>query len=256
MIRTLVVDDEALAREGLVELVGDESDLELVGECVHGAEALEFLREEEVDLVLLDVQMPELDGFELLARLDAEGHPVPVVIFVTAYDHYALEAFRVHAIDYLLKPVQRDRFRAALQRARGQLRYRGEDGDRRRFRELIDHVERRRSGIDRLLVKTDGRAFFVEYDSIDWVEAQGNYVLLHTSAGDHLVRDTMTNMAEELEPKGFARIHRSSIVNLDRVREIQPWFKGDHLVILEDGTELSLTRKYRRTLEERLRRKI
>ncbi|MFW6201358.1 MAG: LytR/AlgR family response regulator transcription factor [Gemmatimonadota bacterium] len=254
MIRTLIVDDEALAREGLRDFLAGEPDAELVGECRNGDEALDAIRAGGVDLVLLDVQMPERDGFEVLKELDESA--LPAVIFVTAYDRYALDAFRVHAVDYLLKPIERERFRTAMERVRQRLRVQEAEAMNRRILTLLEDLERRENDPGRLLVKGGGRSFFVRIERIDWIEAAGNYATLHAADGDHVVRETMTSLETRLRPFGFARIHRSYIVNLERVREIQPWFKGDHVVILDDGTKLSLTRKYRADLERRLGRKI
>lgn len=254
MIRTLIVDDEALAREGLRDFAEAEPDVEVAGECRNGEEAVRAIRDGGVDLVLLDVQMPELGGFDVLKALD--GSDLPTVIFVTAYDRYALDAFRVHAVDYLLKPVERERFRTAMDRVRQRLRLERVEEMNRRVLTLLEDLERRENSPGRILVKGSGRSFFVKVERIDWIEAAGNYATLHTGEEDHLVRETMTSLAERLRPFGFARIHRSYIVNLDRVREIQPWFKGDHIVILDNDTKLSLTRKYRAELERRLGRKI
>lgn len=253
-IRTLIVDDEALAREGLRDFVTREPDAVVAGECRNGEEAVRATLAGGVDLVLLDVQMPERDGFDVLKALD--GSELPAVIFVTAYDRYALDAFRVHAVDYLLKPVEHERFRMAMDRVRRRRRLESVEEMNRRVLTLLDDLERRRNDPGRILVKGGGRSFLVKVERIDWIEAAGNYATLHTGGEDRLVRETMTSLEERLRSFGFARIHRSYIVNLDRVREIQPWFKGDHVVVLEDDTRLSLTRKYRTELEERLGRKI
>ncbi|NIR44316.1 MAG: response regulator transcription factor [Gemmatimonadetes bacterium] len=256
-IRTLIVDDEELARRGLRDHAARVDDLVIVGECANGREALAALeRDDDVDLVLLDVQMPGLDGFQVLRELEAEGRSLPLVIFVTAFDEFALKAFEVHAVDYLLKPVSPARFAAAIERARKRLRAESSDDIARRLSSLLSDLERRDEAVDRLLVKTRGRSYFVNVNDIDWIEADGNYAILHTGAERHLIRETMRNLERQLGPKGFARIHRSTIVNLDRIEEIQPWFKGDHLVILRDGRQLSLTRKYRPHLEKRLGGKL
>lgn len=246
-IRTLIVDDEPLAREGLRDLLTGEQDVQIVGECRTGLEAAEAIDRGGVDLVLLDVQMPQMDGFEVLGAVDP---PLPAVIFVTAHDEYALRAFRVHAVDYLLKPVEEGRLHDALARVRERLRLGHLEEMTRRMDELLRDLRKHGPGPDRLLVKSRGRAFFVKTADIDWIEAEGNYARIHIGDDAHLVRETMTGLTEWLEPVGFARIHRSTIVNLDRVQEIQPWFKGDQLVILHDGTRHSLTRKYRARLEE------
>jgi len=222
-IRVAVVDDEPLAREGIRELLAGEADLEVVAEARDGREALDLLSGEEVDLLFLDVQMPGLDGFEVLRR--ARRLP-PAVVFVTAFDEYAVRAFEVHAVDYLIKPVRRARFRAAVERARERLAGREEGSLRRRLRDLLSDLEAERA-------PAPGPA-------------------LHTGEGSHLIRMTMTELAERLEPRGFVRIHRSFIVRLDRIESIRPWARGDHLVVLRGGRELPLTRTYRPALEEKL----
>lgn len=242
MLRTLIVDDEPLARQGLREFASHEPDLEVVAECGDGRAALEAIRRHHPDLVLLDVQMPEMTGFDVLAALDG---PLPAVIFVTAYDTYALRAFDAHAVDYLLKPVELERFRQAVTRARAQI-----DHDRggrlaAKLSGLLAEVAASSPYPRRFTVKTAGRVTFVRVADIDWIEAAGNYARLHVGIERHVVRVTMSALERQLDPQQFARIHRSTIVNVDRIREIQPWFKGDHLVILLDGTKLSLTRKYR-----------
>lgn len=249
-LRVLIVDDEPLAREGLRGFLTSRDDVELVGECGNGQEALEALRTREVDLVLLDVEMPGKSGFEVLDELDPEE--LPAVVFVTAFDEYAVKAFDVHAVDYLLKPVTEERFTAALGRVRERLDADAGRSMARRIEALVREARHREAGgSERLLVKSGSRSFFVSPEEIDWIEAAGNYATLHTRAGDHMIRTTMKALEERLDPERFARIHRSYIVNLDRIQEIQPWFKGDHLVILRDGTELSLTRKYRKRLRKR-----
>jgi two-component system, LytTR family, response regulator len=258
MIRALIVDDEALAREGIRDLLAAEPDVAVVGECRDGAEALAALRTLAPDLVLLDVQMPELDGFALLDALRRAGGRLPVVVFVTAHDAYALRAFAVHAIDYLLKPVDRARFAVAMRRARAQLAAdAGEEVGRRVVALLRDLEERRRPpDVERLLVKSDGRAFFLKTQTVDWIEAEGNYARIHVGAAHYLVRESLGALERQLDPRQFFRVHRSTIVNVDRVREIQPMFKGDHVVILVDGRRLSLTRKYREQLEQRLGKRL
>ena len=250
-ITALIVDDEPLAREGLREFLSDEPDIEIVAECANGVEALEAISEHAPDLMFLDVQMPELDGFGVLEALEPEE--TPAVIFVTAHDDFALKAFDVYALDYLLKPVEHSRFRTAVERVRSQLSGDGPGGLRQRLLRLIQDLDDRRvKPLDRIVVKARGRARLLKTSEIDWIGADGNYACIHTGHEEHLVRETMTALEGRLDSSHFVRIHRSTIVNLDRIKEIQPWFKGELVVILAGGEELPLSRKYRKALQERL----
>jgi two-component system, LytTR family, response regulator len=241
MIRTLIVDDEPLARERLRTLLQHESDIQIVGECVDGRQAVTTIASEAPDLVFLDIQMPALDGFGVLQTL--EDRPLPAVIFVTAYDQYALRAFDVHALDYLLKPFTARRFQKALQRARGELqREGGQSGIERRLMNLLEDLGGEKRHPKRLVVKSSGRVYFLKVDEIDWIEAEGNYVRLHVGANSHLLRETMKGMEASLDPDRFIRIHRSTIVNTERIRELQPLFHGEYAVILTDSTRLVASR--------------
>jgi two-component system LytT family response regulator len=248
-LHVLIVDDEPLARSRLRALLEREPDVEVVGESGDGTAAVAAARALRPDLVFLDVQMPALDGFGVLEAL---GEPLPAVVFVTAYDRYALRAFEVHALDYLLKPFDRERFRRALERARAALQRDESLAVNRKLLELLDDVRPGRKAAPRLVVKTAGRVFFLRPEEIDWVEAAGNYVKLHAGREEHLLRETMSALEGRLDADRFVRIHRSALVNLDRVRELQPWFHGDYKVILRDGTELTLSRGYRPKLQELL----
>jgi two-component system LytT family response regulator len=245
-IRTLIVDDEPLARQRLRTLLQDEPDVEVVGECAGGREAIAAIGRQAPDLVFLDVQMPAPDGFGVIQAVGVER--MPAVIFVTAYDRYALQAFEVQALDYLLKPFDRDRFRKALGRARAQLeRSRAGDlGDR--LAALLEDVQGGRKPVERLVIKSGGRVFFLRAAEIDWVEAAGNYLRLHVGREVHLLRETLNGLEARLDPEQFLRIHRSTLVNVERIREIQPLFHGDGVVVLRDGTELPMSRGYRQQL--------
>jgi two-component system LytT family response regulator len=247
-VRVLIVDDEDLARQRLQRLLATERDVEVIGEAADGVQAVDAIRRLVPDLVFLDVQMPEVDGFAVLERL--RPRPAPAIIFVTAHDDYALRAFDVHAVDYLRKPFDAARFREAFSRARQRLAGAGADDQARKIDALLAQVEAQppRSR-ERLMVRTDGRLYFVRIDDIDWIEAAGNYVKLHVGRETHLMRETMMGIEKMLDPTRFLRIHRSAIVNLDRVREMQPWFSGEYTVILRDGTQLRLSRVYRDRLE-------
>ena len=253
-IRTLVVDDEPLARERLTALLGGETDIEVVGQCRDGEEAVTAIVDHSPDLVFLDVQMPALNGFEVIEAVGSEK--MPLVIFVTAYDQHALKAFQVRALDYLLKPFDRERFQDALQRARTQIQ-RDETGDiGRRLLALVKDLRRDQPKTDRLVVKSGGRLFFLRTDEVDWIEASGNYVRLHVGPASHLLRETMNAIEARLDPEKFFRIHRSRIVNMERIQEMQPWLNGEYAVVLRDGTRLTLSRGYREKLQERLARAV
>jgi two-component system LytT family response regulator len=247
-IRTLIVDDEHLARERLRLFLEREPDVEIVGECADGLTALKAIQDIRPDLVFLDVQMPELDGFGVLARL--EPAQLPAVVFTTAHDQFALRAFEVHALDYLLKPFDRPRFLAALQRARGWLlKQPGEDLQDRLSALLAEVKPQPPKPIDRLAVKSSGRVVLIRLEDLDWVESADNYVNLHVGKDAHLHRETMTAIAERLDPNRFLRISRSVIVNVNRIKELQPLFHGEYAVILHDGTRLTLSRGYRDKLD-------
>ncbi len=249
-IRTVVVDDEPMARERLVSLLGQEKDIELIGECADGSQAISAIQQQQPDLVFLDVQMPACDGFRVIEHVGAER--MPAVVFVTAYDEYALKAFEVHAIDYLLKPFGRDRFQQTLQHARAHVERRRAGDLGRRLMALVQDIKPEPQKMDRLVVKSGGRVFFLRTDDIEWVEAAGNYVRLHLASDSHLFRETMNNMEGRLDGQRFVRIHRSRIVNTDRIKELQPWFNGEYVVVLHNGTRLTLSRGYREKLQERL----
>ncbi|MBU6365174.1 MAG: LytTR family DNA-binding domain-containing protein [Gemmatimonadetes bacterium] len=289
-MRVVIVDDEALARQRVRRLVQAEPEVEVVGEAASGSEAVRVIRETAPDLVCLDVQMPGGDGFEVLRQLD--GGPMPLVLFVTAYDEHAQRAFEVHAVDYVLKPVDADRFHRAFERAR---RQRADAMAATRLGELLDTVRKLAAGQaelavrvgglagavasvpgdgtgtaeagvgerpaggeggypSRLLVRQQGRMAFVRTTDIDWVEADRNYVRLHVGDTVHVIRERISALAEQLDPRIFARIHRSTIVNLNRVREMQQWFSGDYLVQLDTGAQLRLSRNYREAVERQLGR--
>jgi two-component system LytT family response regulator len=249
-IRTLIVDDEPLARHRLRALLDGDPDIAIVGESGDGGQAVAAVQELRPDLLFLDVQMPVLDGFEVLEALT--GEPMPVVIFVTAYDRYAVKAFEVHALDYLLKPFDKDRFAAALQRAKDHVRRAETANLEDRLRKLLQTAPNRPGVSDRLVVKSGGRVYFVRVDDIDWIEAAGNYVRLHVGKEEHLLRQSLSALESKLDAGRFVRIHRSTIVNVERIRELQPAFHGDYVIILHDDTELALSRSCRDKLEEAL----
>jgi two-component system, LytTR family, response regulator len=242
-IRTLIVDDEPLARERIRMLLKDEPELEIVSESASGTEAVGDIRRLAPDLVFLDVQMPELTGFEVLDRLDPAR--MPVIVFVTAYDQYALKAFEVCALDYLLKPFDRERFGRALARARAELDRRQAGQVNERVLKLLSELGTVKKHLEKLMIRDGGRVFFLRIDEIDWIEAAGNYVRLHVGKEAYLYRETMTKLEAQLNPERFARIHRSAMVNIERIKEMQPWFRGDYVIVLRDNQKLTLSRTYR-----------
>jgi two-component system LytT family response regulator len=249
-IRVLLVDDEPLAREMLREMLQGDDDVEIVGESCNGREALEAIHTLEPDLIFLDVQMPEVGGFEVLAALGKEK--APYVIFVTAYDQYAVRAFEVQALDYLLKPFDQERFDASWNRAKAQLKRDRNGGMDQRIITLLEELKAGNKYLERLVIKAAGRIYFLETNEIDWIEAEGNYVSVHSAKKSHLLRETISSLESQLDPKKFVRIHRSSIVRLDYIQELQPWFHGEYRVILQDGTQLTLSRNHRDKLQEAL----
>jgi two-component system LytT family response regulator len=253
-LRVVVADDEPIGRQRLVRLLQAEPDTEVLAACADGEEAVEAIREHAPDVVLLDIQMPHLDGFEVVAAL-GETHP-PAVIFVTAHDQYALRAFEVHAFDYLLKPVDQDRLHNAISRAMAPSSRLPQGSTTRRILTLLEDLNARERvrGRDRLVVRTPERAFFLRAETIDWIEAAGKFVHLHVGRAVHALRESMAELEQELDPARFLRISRSVIVNIDRIQEIQPWFQGDYVLILTDGTRLTSTRGYRDNMRKLLGR--
>ena len=246
-LRAIVVDDEMLARQIIREMLANDAEVEIVAECVNGREAVEATQAHKPDLLFLDIQMPEVAGFEVLEAM--KGERLPGVIFVTAYDQYAVRAFEYHALDYLLKPFDRERFEMAVSRAKAQLR-RDRNGELdRRILALLEALKAESKYVDRLVIKNGGRVFFLESGEVNWIEAEGNYVRLHTDKKAHLLRETISSLEEQLDPKKFLRVHRSTIVRIDSIRELQPWFHGEYHIILHDGTKLTLSRNYREQLQ-------
>jgi two-component system LytT family response regulator len=248
-IRVLLVDDEPLARGMLREMLQSDPQAEIVGESINGREALEAIRAHTPDVLFLDVQMPELGGFEVLEAL---GKKIPHVIFVTAYDQYAVRAFEVNAVDYLLKPFDQERFDISWQRARAQIMQDRDGGTDQRILALLEEMKAGNKYLERLVIKSGGRIYFLETTEIAWIEAEGNYVSVHSGKKSHLLRETISSLELQLDPKKFVRIHRSSIVSLAHVQELQPWFHGEYRVILNDSTQLTLSRNYRDKLQEAL----
>jgi two-component system LytT family response regulator len=262
-IRVLVVDDEPLARAGVCELLSRDAELDVVGEAANGEEAVAAITELKPDLVMLDVQMPGMTGFEVIRTIGPER--MPAVVFTTAYDQFAVRAFEVNAVDYLLKPFDDERFAITIARAKKAVRHAHAGELSRRLVELLEKTDSPAKPAlapapspfsDRLVVKSGGRVVFLRTDEIDWVEAADYYVKLHSAGKTHLLRETMNALEDRLDPNKFFRVHRSAIVNLDRVRELQPYFRGEHVVILNDGTKLKLSRGRRAKLEQLLQQNL
>jgi two-component system LytT family response regulator len=246
MIRAVIVDDEPLARRRIRGLLVEAGDVEVAAECANGGEAIRAIEASPPDLLFLDIQMPEIDGFDVLRAIGAGR--VPVVIFVTAYDQFALRAFEAHALDYLLKPFDDERFETALQRARERIRQQaGGDLDR-RLRALLEEVRGGRGYLQRLVVPAGNRSVFVRTDEIDWIEAERNYIRLHAGGRAYLLRENLGHVESALDPARFCRIHRSTIVNVDRIQAVESLLGGEYLVVLHDGTKLTSGRSYRRNL--------
>jgi two-component system, LytTR family, response regulator len=247
-ISAIIVDDEPLARTLVRKMIEQHDDLEIVAECESGIEAIEKIEGLAPDLVFLDVQMPEVDGFAVLEMLDPER--TPYVVFVTAYDRYALKAFEVHALDYLLKPFDADRFEATLTRARRQIGGERKQDLNQRLLALVAEREPKLEYLDRVIIKDRGRVFFLKTSEIDWIEAQGNYVALHVGKEKYLFRSSLNSLEGQLDPKVFRRIHRSTVVNVDAIRELHPYFRGDYRVVLRGGEELKLSHRFRANLDK------
>lgn len=253
-IRILIVDDEPLARDKVREHLVGEPGVTIVGEAGSGTAAVAAIRKLRPDLVFLDVQMPEMSGFEVL---EAVPDDLPAaVVFVTAYDQFALKAFEVHALDYLLKPFDGERFAVALDRARTAIARQASGGMDERLAALLAELTGSGAYLDRLLVKSGSRSVLVRVRDVDWFESAGNYIRVHVAGERHLLRETMSGLEAKLNPREFLRIHRSTIVNVDRIRDLEPYFHGDYLLRLHGGQQLTLSRTYRDRVQSRLGREI
>lgn len=251
-IRAMIVDDEPLARRRIRELLAVTSDVETVAECANGREAIEAIEASTPDLLFLDIQMPQIDGFDVLAAVGVGR--VPVVVFVTSYDQFALRAFEAQALDYLMKPFDDERFDTTLQRARARLGDRKETDVDRRLRALLEEVRGQRSYLQRLAVPIANKTIFIPVREIDWIGAERNYIRVYASGRAHLLRESLTSIEAALDPAMFCRIHRSTIVNIDRIQSVESTFRGEYVVVLRDRTKLTWGRSYRDALDALLRR--
>ena len=239
-IRTVIADDEALARKKLRLLLNAENAVAIVAECPNGKQTVATVQTHKPDLLLLDIHMPDLDGFQVLEHISSDQ--LPLVIFTTAYDQYAIRAFETHALDYLLKPFNQQRLHDALERVKGELLKSHEHGVKARLLELLGKAKPETKDLRRLVIRTAGRVVFLEFDEVDWIEAAANYVKLHVGKESFLLREGIGHVSSKLDPERFVRIHRSYIVNVSRIRELQPCDSGEFIAVLRDGKELSCSR--------------
>ena len=242
-IRAVIVDDESLARKNVKRFLATEPDISVIGECGGGGEAINVIQELSPDLLFLDIQMPGIDGFEVLHAI--RESKMPIIIFVTAYDQHALKAFEIHALDYLLKPLKQERFKKSIERVRTQMAM----GDSREItpglKALIGKIETDQNHVSRFMIKSSNRVVLVKTGEIDWIESAANYALLHVGDKNYVVRETMQALETKLSPKSFQRISRSAIVNLERIKELQPMGKGQYVIILTNGMRLTMSRGIR-----------
>jgi len=254
VVRVAIADDEPLARERLRAMLDGREGYTIVADCKDGTEAAEALACHDIDLLFLDVQMPGLDGFQILESADATS--LPMIVFVTAFNDYALRAFDVSALDYLLKPFDRDRFEKTLARVEERLATRQAPGIQEDLRALIRGLATTAlpAHVSRFPVRANGEIYFVRVEDVDWIDAEGNYVALHAAGRRHLVRDTIKSLETRLDPAKFVRVHRSAIINVDRLRKLQPYFHGEYVITLQDGTTLTSSRTYSEGLRALLER--
>jgi two-component system LytT family response regulator len=251
-IKVVIVDDEPLAREYIRQLLKDDSQIEIIGEAGNGRAALAVIAAQKPDLIFLDVQMPEMDGLELLKKMDRKR--LPAIIFTTAYEEYAIRAFEFHAFDYLLKPFDENRFRQSVEDAKNRYHNQTErEQEQNQVTELLKNVEKPPRYLERLLIKQNGRIVFLKTDDIYWLKADDKYVHIHFGKNNrHLVRQTLAALKSQLDPQRFAQIHRSAIINVERIKELQPMFGGEHSIVMEDDSELTLSRNFKNELFELL----
>jgi two-component system LytT family response regulator len=246
-IKVLIVDDEPLARDRIREMLKEHPEVEVIAEARNGQEAIEAVANQNPDLVFLDVQMPDLDGFSVLQNLEVAQ--IPLIIFVTAYDQHALRAFDVHAVDYLTKPFDRKRFAEAIDHARVYMKG-AKEPDTARILSMLQEIRAGERYLERFAIKNGETVFFVRAEDVDAIEAQGNYVRLSLAGSSHLLRDTLNNIESQINPRMFVRIHRRTIVNIDRVKEVQTWARGEYRVVLFTGAHYTLSRGYRQHFEK------
>jgi two-component system LytT family response regulator len=249
-IRTLIVDDMNLARERIKMILGADNEIDIVGECTNGREAIAAIKNLNPELVFLDVQMPQMSGFDVVKTIGVDK--MPTTIFVTAYDEFALRAFEVNALDYLLKPFDEERLEKAVKRAKQEIKKLGHSNNSssidERLLQLLNNVKIEPKYLKRIPVKSAKQTILLPTDDIDWIAAAGNYLELYAGKNMHLIRERLTHLEQKLDPEKFARIHRSTIVNIEHIKTLQPLFNGDHLVLLQNGKELHMSRTFREKL--------
>ena len=241
--RVLIVDDEPLARDRIREMLKGDREIGTIGEARNGREAIEAITAQAPDIVFLDVQMPDLDGFEVLKAVGEKC--LPLIIFVTAYDQHALRAFDVHAIDYLMKPFDRERFARALDYAKDQMKRPTDERDTGRMIRLLEELKAGAKYLERLAIKTGEKVLFIRAEDVDSLEAEGNYVRVNVGTSSYMLRETINSIESQLDPRAFVRIHRSTIVNMNRVKELQAWARSEYRVMLDNGASYTLSRGYR-----------
>ncbi len=249
-IKILIVDDEPLAREYIRQLLKDESEIEIVGDAGNGRAALSLITQRKPDLVFLDVQMPEMSGLELLKQLESATASLFAIIFTTAYEEYAIRAFEIHALDYLLKPFDDRRFAQAVRHAKARLNHWQNEQplESAQISEMLENIDEKPQYLERFLIKSNGKIVFLKTKEIDWIKSDDKYVYLYFGKSSHLVRQSLSQMKTQLEPKLFVQIHRSAIVNVERIKELQPMFNGEYNILLENGAEVPLSRNYKSKL--------
>jgi len=257
VMRILIVDDEPLARERIREMLKKETEIEFIGEAANGAQAIENIRTQKPDIVFLDIQMPDMDGFGVLETLGAKTlAQIPAIIFVTAYDQHALKAFEFHALDYLLKPFDRERFRETFKRAKAQINQHAGDEPNQRILDLLEQLNSAPEYLEWLTIKKNERIILLKVEDIHWIEAQGNYALLKFKESSQLIRETMDNLEAQLNPRMFVRIHRSTIVNINQIKELQVWSPGEYRVVMQGGKAFTLSRGYRHRFDAFLKKRL
>lgn len=240
--KILIVDDEPLARDRIREMLKNDPEVQCIREARNGREAIEAVKELAPDIVFLDVQMPDLDGFAVLKQLAA---PLPIIVFVTAYDRYAVRAFDVHAVDYLMKPFNRERFAEAWRHAKDHLKRPTHERQEGQLLALLAELKEGRRHLERFAIKTGEKVLFVRSEDVDSIEAEGNYVRLNVAGTSYMLRETINSVESQIDPRSFVRIHRSTIVNINRVKELQLWARGEYRVLLDNGSCYTLSRGYR-----------
>lgn len=253
-IRTAIIDDEPLAREKIRTFLKSENDIEVIGECKDSLEAIELIKKSKPDLIFLDIKMPGMNAFEMLENISKDVKEIPIIIFTTAFDKYALKAFEVHALDYLLKPFDRERFQLTLNRVRERLKNKNAEQNSSKILEALNQFKEKDESatgkyLEKIVIKSSDKIYFVQTSEIEWLEASGNYIKIFANDASHITRDTMNSMESKLNPKKFLRIHRSVIVNVNYIKEFKPWFNGEYEVYMKNKTKFTSGRTYKKNID-------